>query len=163
LALFNDSLERIIEQWEALRLFFTDRWLLERLQATEQIFQELNNPVTKLYFFFLEWILPKFIDFNRFFQTNAAVVIELHDKIVNLYQEILLCYMNRNYIMKTALADINPCKEEEFIPYSQMYLGIKVLQIINDPNIVIQKKDKDEFFWRCREFLKVFLNTFTLI
>lgn len=121
------AVERIIEQWEALKLFFTNRWLIERLQVTEQIFKELTSPITKLYFFFLEWILPKFTDFNRFFQTNAAVITELHDRVVNLYKEILLCYMKRDYIMKTSLSDINPCKEDELIPYTQMYLGIKVL------------------------------------
>lgn len=42
--------------------------------------------------------------------------------------------------MKTTLADINPCKEEKFIPYSQMYLGIKVLQVINDQNHSTKRK-----------------------
>ncbi|KYN50097.1 hypothetical protein ALC62_00125, partial [Cyphomyrmex costatus] len=147
--------ERIIEQWEALRLFFTDRWLSERLQAAEQIFKELNNPLTKLYFFFLEWILPKFTDFNRFFQTDAVVITELHDKIINLYQEILLCYMKRDYVMKTPLSDINPYKEDECIPNSQIYVGIKVFQVMNDENEIINKKEKEEFLWRCKEFLKI--------
>ncbi|XP_071567430.1 protein FAM200A-like [Temnothorax nylanderi] len=148
-------IERIIEQWEALRLFFIDRWFIERLRAAEQISNELNNPGSKLYFFFLEWILPKFTDFNRFFQTDSVVITELHDKIVNMYQEILLCYMKRDYVMKTSLADINPCKEDEFIPISQIYLGVKVLQAMNDQNNNFQQNEKKDFFWRCREFLKI--------
>lgn len=63
--------------------------------------------------------------------------------------------MNRNYIMKISLSDINPCKEDEFIPYAQIYLGVKVLQTINDG--LIQQKDLEELFWHCRKFLQVFL------
>jgi len=57
--------------------------------------------------------------------------------------------------MKTLLADINPCKEDEFIPISQIYLGVKVLQAMNDQNNVFQQNEKEDFFRRCREFLKI--------
>lgn len=61
--------------------------------------------------------------------------------------------------MKTSLADINPCKEDEFIIISQIYLGVKVLHVMNDrhENNVFEQNEKEDFFFRrCREFLKVF-------
>lgn len=59
----NLVVERIFEQWEALKLYFTDIWLNQRLHCAEQIYNGLHNPFTKLYFYFLEWILPKFTRF----------------------------------------------------------------------------------------------------
>lgn len=52
---------RILEQWVSLQLFFSKKWLDERIFATEIIYHDLNDPFLKLYFLFLQWVLPKFI------------------------------------------------------------------------------------------------------
>lgn len=59
----NMVVSRILEQWDALKLYFTDTWINQRLLITEEIFKSLNDPFMKLYFYFLEWILPKFTRF----------------------------------------------------------------------------------------------------
>lgn len=108
------------------------RWLNQRLLCTEQIFKSLHDPFIKLYFYFLEWILPKFtrfvfnhsylilnylvnlimhckiFRFNQYFQTQSVVIKNLHNMVIVLYQEILLCFLKREYIMQTKLSDINP-------------------------------------------------------
>jgi len=43
---------RILEQWEALRLYFNDTYLDQKLLSTEQIYNSLNDRFIKLYFFF---------------------------------------------------------------------------------------------------------------
>lgn len=53
-------IERILEQWDALRLYFTDTYLSQKLVSTEHIYMALNDPFMKLYYYFLEWALPKF-------------------------------------------------------------------------------------------------------
>lgn len=52
--------ERLLEQWEALKLYFNDTYLSEKLIITEHIFHALHDPFIKLYYLFLEWALPKF-------------------------------------------------------------------------------------------------------
>lgn len=74
-------MERILEQWDALKLFFTKTWLSEKLILTEIIFNTLSDPFIKLYFSFFSWVLPKFTEFNKFFQTESVVVTSLNDKI----------------------------------------------------------------------------------
>lgn len=49
---------RIIEQWDALRLFFNDKWLSEKLASTRIICEQLNDPFTKAFYLFVEWVLP---------------------------------------------------------------------------------------------------------
>lgn len=91
----EDVLNRILEQWEASRLYFNDTYLAQKLISTEQIYNSLNDKFIKLYFFFLAWILPKFNEFNKYFQTQKVVISDLHDKIRILYQEILLSFFKK--------------------------------------------------------------------
>lgn len=51
---------RLLEQWEALKLYFTETYLAQRLIATELIYKNLNDPFMKLFYYFLDWILPMF-------------------------------------------------------------------------------------------------------
>ncbi|XP_063844717.1 uncharacterized protein LOC135091203 [Scylla paramamosain] len=56
-------------------------WLSEKLVAAEQIFNSLRDPFIKLYYYFLDWILPKFTNFNKYFQSDKPAITVLHEKI----------------------------------------------------------------------------------
>ncbi|XP_050063107.1 uncharacterized protein LOC114121778 [Aphis gossypii] len=145
---------RLLEQWEALKLYFTDAYLAQRLIATVQIYHNLNDPFMKLFYYFLDWILPMFNKFNSFFQTKEVVVNDLHEMIVELYTEILQCFLKKDYVFRTPLNDINPKNGQYQLINSQLYLGINVLrhkekaEIVNDPS---RLKD---FYEKCRQFLQ---------
>jgi len=105
---------RLLEQWDALNLYFKDRILTERLLIVDSIYKSLNDPLIKLIFLFMDYILPKFTSLNSFFQSSNVVITQLHDKMVLTYKEILLLYMNPNYIKTTSIYDINPEKSDKF-------------------------------------------------
>lgn len=79
------SLHRVVKrmctQWDALRLFFTIQWLEARLNAAENIFNALNNESLRLYFHFLDWVLPKFTGLNEHFQSEKVVITTLRKKM----------------------------------------------------------------------------------
>lgn len=104
----SSVVQRIVEQWDALQLYFTDKQLSEKLISAENIYLQLNDPFTKVYFYFIEWVLPKFTSLNQFFQTENVVLTTLNEKMELVFKEILLCYMKRDYVMKTDLRKINP-------------------------------------------------------
>lgn len=165
--------ERLLEQWDALKLYFNDTYLSEKLIATEHIFHALNDPFIKLYYIFLEWSLPKFtrlvarclfyliinnrlfkfnncnifFRFNQYFQTQQVVITELHEKVVGMYKEIL-CFLERNYVMQRDIDKININNGEFLLPDHQLYLGAKVMININNPNIVCEPARRREFFDR---------------
>jgi len=112
--------ERIVEQWDALRLFFDDKWLSEHLRAAEHIHLGLNDCYLKAYFLFLLWILPKFTEMNEYFQSSKVVVIYLHKKMSTAFKDLLLIYMTRDYVCKTELGDINPLEKNHFLPLKQV-------------------------------------------
>lgn len=51
MAEYNEVVKRIIEQWEALKLYFTSTYLTDRLVATQMIYQGPKNPFMKLLLF----------------------------------------------------------------------------------------------------------------
>lgn len=51
---------RLLEQWYALKLYFTDTYLAQRLLIIEQIYHYLKDPFMKLFYYFLDWVLPLF-------------------------------------------------------------------------------------------------------
>lgn len=48
--------ERVLNQWDALKLYFAKTWLDEKLIAMEIIVNNLSDPFMKLHFNFLVWI-----------------------------------------------------------------------------------------------------------
>lgn len=146
--------QRIIEQWDALNLYFTEKWLSEKLVSAENIHFQLNDPFTKAYFYFLEWILPKFTGMNQYFQSEHVVINTLNEKMELVYTDLLVCYMKRDYVTKTPLHLINPNDENQFLKTSTVYLGVKVLNQIKIPAIQQRKDLLKEFYNRCINFIK---------
>lgn len=78
--------------------------------------------------------------FNSFFQTKEVVVNDLLEIVVELYTEILQCFLKKDYVFRTPLNDINPKNGQYQLLNSQLYLGINVLrnkdkaEIVNDPS-----------------------------
>lgn len=147
--------ERILDQWEALRLFFTKTWLEEKLIATEVVFNNLSNPFMKMYFNFLVWILPKFTEFNKFFQSESVVIPLLNDKIQAIYTDFLLCFLDRNYVLNNDLDKVDYEKNDKWLRNEQIYLGVRVMTDLSKPEIKCNKAELNEFYDRVKKFLLV--------
>jgi len=63
--------------------------------------------------------------------------------------------MNQNYINTINVKDIDPNKSDHFLPKSQMYFGIKVLQELQKPLIFKNNALLDDFYSRTQNFLKI--------
>lgn len=153
--------ERILEQWEALRLFFIDfttnpahRARADVRNRAVFILEKLSNPFYKLYFCFLEWSLPLFNKFNLEFQSEKVVIHNLHMKIRTLYQEILLRYLQREYVMRQNLGEINPESQQHQLHDAALYLGVKVYELLKHPDVIRKPADIAQFFSCCKNFYK---------
>lgn len=116
---------RIIEQWDALRLFFNDKWLSEKLASTRIICEQLNDPFTKAFYLFMEWVLPKFTLLNKYFQSEKVILDKLHERIMAAYKDLLLCFMQSSYIMHTPPEEINITDRKYYLQSKDIYLGKK--------------------------------------
>ena len=64
----EQCIQRIIEQWPALELYFEKSAESDRLVSSQNIFTALKNPIFKLYFYFLSFVyqnLQTSINFSR--------------------------------------------------------------------------------------------------
>ncbi|CAI6372540.1 unnamed protein product [Macrosiphum euphorbiae] len=150
-----EVVNRILEQWEALRLFFTDKWLSEKLLSTESIYKQLLDPFTKAYFMFLEFILPKFTYLNQYFQTEKVILPNLHEKMEFTFKEILMYYMNKKYVLQTPLGELNPEDHENILPGKQIYVGYKLSTYLSSRVITSRQDLLSEFKTKCTEFYMV--------
>lgn len=147
--------ERLLEQWDALRLYFSEKWLSEKLLSAKAILNQLNDPFTKSYMYFLKWISPKFTVLNQYFQTDHIVLNTLHEKMEISFKDLLMIYMNREYVLRTPVPELDPTCMNQFLKHSDIYLGVKIM---NHISLDIVKRRQDlvtNFYSHCVEFLKV--------
>lgn len=86
----------------------------------------MNNPAIKDYFFFLNWMLPKFTQANTLFQSETPLITKVHTKMIELYNELLMIYVQKTHIMETDLNKIDPTNEKYFKCLDDIYLGLGV-------------------------------------
>ncbi|KAJ8381342.1 hypothetical protein SKAU_G00021200 [Synaphobranchus kaupii] len=150
----HQVVKRMCTQWDALRLFFTDQWLEARLNAAENIFNALNNESLRLYFYFLDWVLPKFTGLNKHFQSEKVVITTLRNKMCETYKDLLLSFMDRDYVLHNNIARIDPTDTARTLPLNAMYLGVSVMQRLNTTQQLPPAAVTD-FRMRCQMFVKV--------
>lgn len=149
------AVDRLVEQWEPLRLFFTSHVYELRLTSVEKIQQLLNDKVTKLYFYFLQFILPKFVCLNQLFQGEKVLITTLHEKMSNAFKDFLSIVINQRVISlnSSKLYEIDLDNSANYIPIDQMYLGISVNNAIQNTDKVKDKKNVTEFGKKCQDFV----------
>lgn len=148
-------ISRIIEQWRALQLFFQDQYLSDRNMSSEFLFNSFTTDINKLYFYFLDYILPIVNKFNIIFQGDYPCIDRLYDDASSMYLSILGCFMKANYIKRTDnVFTLDPKSNVNYLPLKDMYLGIQVGQeLIKHRENLNMKEQIAEFFRRCQSFL----------
>ena len=85
--------------------------------------------------------------FNLYFQTQKVVITELHNMVIELYQDILLCFLKREYVTQN-FADVYPKNSQYQVIERNLYLGAKVMLHIDDKEIVDNNICRKDFFER---------------
>lgn len=147
--------KRILEQWSALQLFFTSKLLDERVLTVEHIYQALHDPFSKLYFMFLNHVLPKITTLNQYFQSEKVIIFQMHAIMTNSHKELIMCYIQRQYMTTGELSIIDPTDANLFLPKVQIYLGIDVFNAIKKPEILERPELLNHFYERCQQFYSV--------
>lgn len=127
--------ERILKLWDALVLYFIQKVSTEKLVAADNILRYLQNPYTKLYFFFLDWVLKIIVGANEYFQSEKVVVMDVHDKMCEVYREILFAYLKREYVINKNLSEVEPRlshDDKNLLPLRNMYLGVEVQRRVSE-------------------------------
>ena len=96
---FEAVSQRLVEQWTALTLFFTEPAIAGRDQTAVKLYAALTDPKVKLYYLFLNYVLPIVNRLNVEFQSTEVKVHKLLRSVGDTLTELA-----RNYIKDELLA-----------------------------------------------------------
>lgn len=131
----HQVVSRILEQWNALRLFFIDAVVHDNLESTEILLKKLHDPEIKIYLEFLDYILPFFNELNREMQSEHPKIHLLHTKISATTRSLMDMYIKRDYLDKmTEINQIEFKNPSHFLKLEDIYLGGRVSASLLDSN-----------------------------
>lgn len=81
----HSAISRILEQYGALQLYFTDAVSQNDLLAAENILTKLRDPTTKLFLQFLDFILPFFTNLNKEMQSESPKIHLIYKNVTNIF------------------------------------------------------------------------------
>lgn len=138
---------RIIESWPALQLFFTNETWEETSINPKKILDALYNVLFKLYFYFLGYVLDIINKLNLEFQSEIPKLYKLLPRASTLYRTLLRNFMKPEYI-STNLDKIqfNPSNYN----IDNIYCGANCQLLIETENT--PKNDLNGFKVKCLAF-----------
>ena len=89
---------RLLEQYDALKLYSTDAVFSERIIACENILERLNDPTTKLSLQHLDFVLPMFNILNKQMQSESTPIHVMYKSVSRTLKSILECYLCDGYL-----------------------------------------------------------------
>lgn len=142
---------RLLEQYDALKLYFISAIQEERLTNCEMILSKLNDPTTKLFLMFLEFILPIFNSVNKMMQSEKPQIYRVETEVKKTLKTFLDCYLKEEFIESSDLNTISPTDPRNFVNIKDMYLGVKVSNQLE--HVDIAPEAEHYFRLKCLDFL----------
>lgn len=151
---------RLLEQYDALILFFTDAVATERILAAETILTRLKDPLTKCFLQFLEFALPLFNNMNKEMQSSRPKIHKIHGHLSAFYKTILECFIKRELINKMPPDKINFKDPHNYLALNDIYLGTKVClsesRLTHEQKHILHTRCLDFFIESCVQISKRF-------
>ena len=148
----GSCVERIFTQWKALKLYFARQYLVDRLQASQFLYEQLSNPYTKLYFAFLNYVIPLVAKLNVIFQAKSPSIHNFHSHCVSPYKALLSCFVNPTVVRSHATVT-DASDPANHLPLTKLYLGVEAPMLLaTDEYKVLDKEALAECFKRCKQF-----------
>lgn len=88
--------KRVLEQYNALQLYFQPEFLNLGNVSCENIYAKFSDPTNKFYLEFLEYILPSLVNLNLEFQAEDPKINLIYSKMSSAYKTILECYLRED-------------------------------------------------------------------
>lgn len=146
---------RILEQWDALRLYFTSVVSEKKdpSYVTESILTSLQNPFIKAQLEFMEVQLKRTNEFNKIFQSDKPMLHSLDSRLKMLLAEVMSDYMNLKYVRECNPYTIDFQDEKKRVPINQVYIGMNATETLSNPPACHDKEGIKIFKHNCLSFL----------
>ena len=136
----GSCVERLLEQWEALKLYFQDESLTVKNETAKTIFKELCNPYTLYVFCFLKHVCSILNKFNQIFQGSGPLAHRVHRDAVDAYRALVSCFMKPALVRlkPEELFLVDPTSQVNQLPLRDLYMGVHCARLLSQPGF---KKD----------------------
>lgn len=113
----------ILEQWDALLLYFQSESKEDKVDGANNIYQTFKNRGTKHMLLFLNYVLEKVDRLNIEFQSENFRLHVLHSMVYSEYKNILSSFIREEVVQSTRASDIDPSDKSLHKQLNDLYLG----------------------------------------
>jgi hypothetical protein len=147
--------DRIIEQYEPLKLYFTGAAVEDPTHTNDTILKSLNNKFTLAYLEFMAFNLGRFVSFNTLFQSDIPLLYMLKSEVNTLFISLLSDFMEITFVRQSNLWQIDVDDETHYLPLDKVYLGMTATDTIHCIKYALGNDHPDVklFYTHCRNFL----------
>ena len=117
---------RILDLYEPLKIYFAMCYQVEKIDTAKSIFQNLEDPIVRLYLEFLKYILPTINKLNKMFQSEQPQIHNIHDGIKRLVCSLFDNFIKPEYLRKTKTENVDYRSPYNLIENEKLYLGILI-------------------------------------
>lgn len=148
--------DRLLEQYEALKLYFTQIGLEDPTNVHDTIMRSLNNQFTLAYLEFLAFNLGRLAAFNTLFQSSLPLLHLLRKELTTLVTGMCSDFMKTEYIKSRDVEKIDVDNKEQYLPNHQVYIGLAATSTVQS---IVRELGYDHphvkvFYSHCRDFLR---------
>lgn len=132
--------ERLLEQWPALVGYFDSLDGKEgMLDSVERIRSTLHSDAAKLYFLFLQAVLPRFNKFNVMFQKEKPIIHKLYPEICVLLRQFIASFVQFELLQKCDITAID-FKRENQLSAEGIFIGHNTRSFLESSDINLEKE-----------------------
>lgn len=140
---------RILDNWEAIKHFFTLAVFEDKLKSAEDILSEMQDMRSKAYLLFLKYALNFLNSFNALFQARIVLIHKLFDSSEKLFKQICSNFLKPEvYAANSNLSQINVKHPNNFQELENINLGIECEEFIHN----MPQTEKNDILKMCLQF-----------
>lgn len=148
--------KRLLEQWSALKLYFTELAFSDPTHVNDSIVEGLQNEFSLAYLEFLDYNLGRFNSFNTQFQSESPNFHLLKRETHNLIKRLCSDFMKPAFVRTAGISELSPQSasfHQQIVPLHDIYLGISATETIGKIKQQVNSVEVNKFYQSCRNFL----------
>ena len=114
---------RILEQHNALKLYFTAEVFDDTTKASQTILPNISLALHIPLMEFMSYVLHEINELNTVFQSTTPMLYDMKPRIHKQIRDFALNFMQRSYVMQTDPAALDVMNSDFLLPSVDIYLG----------------------------------------
>ena len=148
-------LARILEQWDALILFFQSEAPLDKIDGASKIHEQMVTPGTKHMLLFVKYVVGKIDQMNTEFQAEDMRLHVVYSRISDQYRTLLAMFVRNDVLRNKTLIDVDPLDSSCYMPLSDIEVGGRCESLLAKEPL---GPNETRFRLDCQKYLKELCN-----